>query len=513
LKLEKWEQKLRMPADLMDTMAQKLPYKVLLMLKNVLASKDPDSMISEILTTALEFTDMDRAVLILHEEPRRIFKSVAIEESAVKEICEISKSATESVSESGKPFICLNASADPYIKSKPSIISNHIMSIVCLPLKTQDKTIGMIYLDSKEGVESLTKTERLLLEVFASIISLALNRAIDFEKSIEENKFLRETTEWRKIFPEIIGKSKAVIDIFKTLNRLLDNDLPVLIYGETGTGKELIARVLHFCGKRKSSTFIAVNCSAFSRELMESELFGHERGAFTGAANLKRGLFEEAQNGTLFLDEISELPFSMQAKLLRVLQGGEFRRVGGTQTLRSNARIVLATNRDLAQMVKDKEFREDLYYRIKGVQVHVPSLRERTEDIPLLANEFLKETILATRKPIQGFTPDALSVLKHYEWPGNVRQLKLEIEKIVALSENEWISVEDLDPQIREGVQKKRTEVGNGSGSLQEMERAIILERLQKYEGNIIQAAKSLGISRHGLYSKMRRYQIPAQSK
>ena len=226
-----------------------------------------------------------------------------------------------------------------------------------------------------------------------------------------------------------------------------------------------------------------MNSSAFSKELLESELFGHEQGAFTGAVRTKKGLFEEAQNGTIFLDEIGEMPIPMQAKLLRILQDGEFRRVGGTVILRTNARVVLATHRDLQQMMNQGKFRTDLYYRISGVQLNVPPLRERTQDIPILAAAFLRKAAQSARKRILGFTPESMDILKNYAWPGNVRQLKMEIEKIVAFSEEEWITHESLNPQIRES-QRVVEKVMDNATSLQQIEKDAILERLLEFDWN-----------------------------
>src|SRR5262249_18491304 len=293
-------------------------------------------------------------------------------------------------------------------------------------------------------VETLAKTEGILLEIFSSIIAISLNTNLILERSLEDNEGYKISLGLSKEFPEIIGNTKAINDLLQEAFRLSSFDLPVLITGETGTGKELIARMLHFCGNRKDGTFVPVNCSAFTESLIESEFFGHEKGSFTGASEPRMGLFELANNGTLFLDEIGEMPPSMQAKLLRVLQDGEFRKVGGNKLLRTNARIVMATNKDLEEQVRRKQFREDLFYRINGAKLQVPPLRERRDDIRLLAMFFLKGAMSMARKRIRGFRPDTITALKQYNWPGNVRQLKKEIERIVAHIDHDWILVSDL---------------------------------------------------------------------
>jgi transcriptional regulator with GAF, ATPase, and Fis domain/serine/threonine protein kinase len=497
----------KMPEDFLNRMAERLPYKILLMIKEVLAEPDPDKMISKILSASLEFTDMERAVLILNDDPPRIFKSASLEEAAIKEIYDISNSAMDEATDSRKPYVRLDAVSDPYLKSKPSILASRIMSIVCLPLRANDKPLGVLYLDSREGVETLASTETMLLEIFAAIISLALNKSLILEKSLAENEDLRASLGLLQ-FPEIIGTSEPMMKVLKTVNQLLGTELPVLITGETGTGKEMIARVLHFSGKRKNGEFLAVNCSAISKSLLESELFGHEKGSFTGAMAQKKGLFEQARGGTLFLDEIGEMPYSMQAKLLRVLQEGEFRRVGGNETLHSDVRLVLATNRNLQEMVKQERFRQDLFYRIKGAQVHLPALRERSQDIPLLISHFVESASKSTGRKIEGFSPEALELMKNYAWPGNIRQLKNEVERVVALAQTDWIRPEDLDEEIR---QSSKTELPQ-KGTLREKERQIIVDSLEENKWNIVQTAKTLGLTRNGLYGKMKLHGIPRKS-
>ena len=503
---------MNLAGNFLDRMAEKLPFRILLMIKDLLKEQNLSKMIAKILDLSLEFTSMQRAILILEQEPPQVFKSAVIDEATIQEICEISRSATIAAAESQKLFVCHDAGNDGFLKSKPSIIANRIMSIVCLPLEAENKLIGFLYLDSKEGVESLACTETVLLEIFASIIAMAINNSMILEKSIEEVEELRSSFGIRPDFPEIIAGSKSMLQILKTVRRMAENDLPVLITGETGTGKELIARVLHYSGRRKNGRFVAVNASALTESLLESELFGHEKGSFTGATTLRRGVFEEAENGTLFLDEIGEMPKAVQVKFLRVLQDGEFRRVGGHETLHTNARIVVATNRNLVEMVKEKEFRDDLFYRIQTAHIQLPALRERHEDIPVLASFFLKYATLAARKKIRGFSPDAMELIKIYPWPGNVRQLKAEIDRIAALTDNQWIEVQDFSTQISEWHINKTERVLDGKKTLRQMEKGLILERLKSNDWNVFLTAQSLGLTRNGLYSKMKLYGIPNNS-
>ncbi|HEY7160328.1 MAG TPA: sigma 54-interacting transcriptional regulator, partial [Acidobacteriota bacterium] len=513
IRFGKEKETMKLQSELLDKIAGKLPYRLLLSVREILAMENLEKMINRVLSLSMDFSGMERAVLVLHENPFRIYKSTSLEDNEVKEICEISLSAVQSTVNTQKPFVCLDAFSNPSFQSKPSILSNRISSIVCLPLHVNERKLGVLYLDSKEGVESLASTETVLLEIFGSIVALALNGALTMERMADENTALKSSLDWNSgRSPKIIGTSAALQEVLSKVNRLMDTNLPVLITGETGTGKELIARILHYGSNRRNGPFIPINCSAFSKELLESELFGHEKGSFTGAAITRRGLFEQAQDGTLLLDEIAEMPQEMQVKILRVAQNGEFRRVGG-ELLHTNARLIFATNRELDVMVKNREFREDLYYRIRGAQIHVPSLRERKEDIPLLATSFLKNmdpgygNKRTKNNQILGFSAEAIELIKKYDWPGNIRQLKNEIERIAALTENNWIQPSDFDPsiQMQTGIDLDSVK---REGLLREIEKSTIENRLKEYDWNVASAAKSLGLSRHGLYSKMKRYQI-----
>lgn len=496
---------MNIPGNFLDRMAEKLPYRMLQLIRSVLAEGNPDRVIRRILDASLEFTGMERAVLLLQEDPPRVFMSTSIDEDTIRDYAQISASATETVSESRKPFIETDAESNEFLNQRPSVIRNRIVSLACLPLQVQDHLLGYLYLDSREGVETLATTESTLLDIFASVVALILNNSMILERSLEDNNSMRVSLGLKEEFPEIIGTSAPMLELLKVIRQLLDSDIPVLITGETGTGKELIARMLHYCGKRREGPFVVVNSAALPEGLLESEIFGHEKGSFTGATQTHKGLLEEAQGGTLFLDEIGDMPLNMQAKFLRALQDGEFRRVGGTQMLHTNARVVLATNRNLQIMVEDNKFREDLYYRVVGAQVHVPSLRERKDDIPVLAAHFLRTAAGTTRKTVRGISPEAMDLLKRYPWPGNVRQLKSEIERIVTLVDHEWVLNSDVSQVLTNVV---LTNAESVAPSLREVERDAILQRLRSLDWNVQLTARSLGLTRSGLYSKMKLYGI-----
>jgi len=307
----------------------------------------------------------------------------------------------------------------------------------------------------------------------------------------------------------IIGESAAMRQVFDIVKQAAPTQASVLIQGPSGTGKELIAQAIHRLSTRAKGPFVAVHCAALSPTLLESELFGHEKGAFTGATAQRKGRFEIADGGTLFLDEVSEIDPAIQVKLLRVLEERAFERVGGEETIQTDIRLIAATNRDLRAYVAQGKFREDLFFRLNVVDILLPSLSERTGDIPLLADRFLREYCERNGKRIEGFTPDAMSLLTAYAWPGNVRELRNTIEKMVVLTRADRLSARDVPANIRETA-KGQAGIFRGpalmSGSLADTERRKIMAVLEKNDGNRTRAAEELGISRRTLHRKLREY-------
>lgn len=331
------------------------------------------------------------------------------------------------------------------------------------------------------------------------------------ERVIRETSLRREVSRLRRevhkeySFHQILGKSKAIQAVFDLIRRVADSPTNVLISGESGTGKELVAKAIHYNSDRKDAPFVPVNCAAIPEPLLESELFGHMRGAFTDAKMDKRGLFEEAQKGTLFLDEISELPLMLQAKLLRAIQEKEIRRVGANKPIAVDVRIIAATNLNLADEVKAKRFRDDLYYRLNVIELKLPPLRERREDIPLLVDAFLKKCGTSRGKEVKGVSESALAMLMDYAWPGNVRELENVIERAVTLSRGEKIVPEDLPATIQgsRGDRRVLDEAAERTLPLEAVEKEYILKILDKMGGNKYQAAHALGIDRKTLYRKL----------
>lgn len=339
-------------------------------------------------------------------------------------------------------------------------------------------------------------------------LDILLQRALSTRDLSDENRQLHRLLDAKFGMENIIGKSAAMQDVFETVQQVAPSRATVLIEGESGTGKELIARAIHRLSPREKSPLISVHCAALSETLLESELFGHEKGAFTGAAERRKGRFEMADGGTLFLDEVGEIPMSTQVKILRVLEERNFERVGGRETIDVDVRLVAATNRDLKAMVEEGKFREDLYYRLNVVKVELPPLRSRHGDIDLLLAHYAEVFASENGKELNGFTPDALDVLTAYSWPGNVRELRNVVERMVVLSRGDRLSVRDLPREIREqaaGQQGGSTQAGEAF-SLEGAEKDMILKALKACEGNRTRAAEQLGISRRTLHRKLNEY-------
>jgi DNA-binding NtrC family response regulator len=341
-------------------------------------------------------------------------------------------------------------------------------------------------------------------------LGLKIARAIKGRQTEHENLQLRQQVDKRFGLENLIGESSAMHEIFDTIRQVAPSRATVLLTGESGTGKELIAHAIHNLSSRNKTRFIAFNCAAFSPQLIESELFGHERGAFTGAIERRVGRFEQAAGGTLFLDEIGEIDSNIQVKLLRALDPGLFERVGGNQSIQADVRLIAATNRDLAALVREGKFREDLYYRLAVVQIRVPPLRERKEDIPLLANTFLKEICERDGKAFRPLSPDAMEALLRYDWPGNVRELKGAIDSGVTLATGNQITVRDLPLTVQgaSGGLPLREVGAQDFVNIHDNEVRLIMRALDESGGNRTEAAKKLGISRRTLHRRLKELQL-----
>ncbi len=338
-------------------------------------------------------------------------------------------------------------------------------------------------------------------------LSLLVKRALQNRELVLQQRELLREVENRKSFEHIIGKSPAMMKVFEVLKRVAPTKASVLITGESGVGKELIANALHNLSPRKDGPFIKVHCAALAETLLESELFGHEKGSFTGAVARKRGRFELAQTGTIFLDEIGEIDQSVQIKLLRVLQEKKFERVGGEETIEVDVRVITATNRDLEKEIAAGRFREDLFYRLNVVSINVPPLRERKDDIPLMITSFIREFAEENGKRIDGIDPKARSALYAYDWPGNVRQLRNCMESAVVMTSGTVITLDDLPPTIRSGDEVPSIHIPVGV-TMAEAEKQVIVQTLSANNGNKTKTAEALGIGRKTLHRKLDEYGI-----
>ena len=387
-------------------------------------------------------------------------------------------------------------------------------------IKTYNPAIPVIIMTAYSSVETAVEAlkqgahDYLTKPLDFDKLKITIERAMEHTRLKEENRLLKEILGKHFDRQNIIGRSPAMTQLLETVAQVAPSEATVLITGESGTGKELIAGAIHFNSQRKDRPYIKINCAAITETLLESELFGHEKGAFTGADRRKEGRFFQAHGGSLFLDEVSEMSLTMQVKLLRVLQEREFTRVGGEHTVHVDVRVIAATNKNLIDMISKDRFREDLYYRLNVVGMEIPQLRRRREDIPLLAQHFLETFSAKNRKEIKGFTPRAMDDLIKYDWPGNVRELMNAVERAVVLTRSDFLTEADFpiiqstvttDAAIPADAQHLNPE---GDISLEEVEKATILKTLDAAGGNKSETARRLGITRKTLHKKLKAYGV-----
>ena len=520
--------------------------------KRLNTEHDVRRLLEYIMDSAILLTGAERGFLLLADDAEsdtakldiRVARNID-QENIRNTRFKISHSIARKVIADGHLVLTVDAMEDSRYSEQLSVHDLRLRSVLCLPLTFRGNVLGAIYLDNRFRASAFDESDLSFMEAFADQAGIALNNARLLEAQGASAKALRrareevealnqklesrlearereledthrvvirqqQQLEAKHAYSSIIGTSTALRRVFAIMDRLLDNDIPVLIEGESGTGKELVARAIHFNGTRRDRPFVAVNCGAIPENLLESELFGHVRGAFTGATSDKKGIFEAAHQGTLLLDELGELPLEMQVKLLRVLQEGEIKKVGSTRTIQVDCRILAATNRRLEAEVKAGRFREDLYYRLSVVPIQLPSLRERREDIPLLVQHFLAANRASGLTRVSSVAPGALGLLKRYSWPGNIRQLEMVLKNASLFAEGDVLAPSDFEsfPDI---VGMDRTPVAQAalSGrSLSEIEREAIIQALRENRGNKKRTAEQLGIDRRTLYNKLKVYKI-----
>ena len=498
-----------------------------------------------------QHTTVDIGPLDSDELEGRVVASRNVDRKSVRDAAlKISRSVARAVREGGEPVIVTDALGDERFTGNESIVGMQLRSILAVPVTGRGGPGGTIYLDHRFERDVFLARHLPLIHLFADYAAIALQSArLHAERKtqlaeltaahveVEElNRILsdrvaqtsaelhevreqvlrdRDEAPLKYNYGNIIGTSRAMREVFHLLDKVTDSDVPVLIQGESGTGKELVARALHFNGSRKRRPFVSENCAAIPETLLESELFGYTKGSFTGATSDRKGLFESANGGTMFLDEIGDMPMDMQKKLLRVLQEGEVRRIGGSRKVPIDVRVVAASNRDLRAMVDEGAFREDLFYRLNVITVALPPLRERREDVPLLVQHFLEEA--AGEQPPRPVSEEAMAALVAHRWPGNVRELRNEVLRATALSDR-IIVPEVLSPALR-GAHAAPPVEGLGERPLKEMvkevteglERQVIQAALTRCEGRKARAARMLGISRPTLDAKISLYDLRVQ--
>ena len=491
------------------------------------AIKDFDEMLRLVLHKIKAVFKIEGASLALHEPEQKMFFFIqTVEMQQEGEHKDLEKmhfpdhlGVAGWVLQHNQTVLIGDASKDDRILKELALDKNlPTRSMICVPLRTPKAIIGVLYAINKlEG--SFAAKDTRLLEILSVTLAMAIEYAKNFgalkqyANSLEQqNRRLMSEVQQRFEVHGLIASSSSMRQLFALMDKVIDVSTTILIQGETGTGKELIAKVIHYNGPLKDKPFVAENCGALSENLLESELFGHVKGAFTGAVADKKGLFEMADGGTVLLDEIGEIPPSMQVKLLRVLQEGQFRPVGASHYVKVNVRIIACTNRNLEAEMAKGNFREDLYYRINVFPIAIPPLRERREDIPLLTAYFLKDFAKKFKRPVPRLTSNVLELLSLYNWPGNVRELQNEMERAFTLAGSQQeITEAHLSPKFFDSTNNSLPNDSIG-GTLQEVteriEKKMVHEALVKAEGNRSHAANLLGITRQGLLNKIKRYHI-----
>ncbi|MBO8143656.1 MAG: nif-specific transcriptional activator NifA [Thermodesulfobacterium sp.] len=465
------------------------------------------------LKTISEILDMQRATITLYDHDTNTLQiAVAYgltDEQIAKGKYSVGEGIVGRVFQTGEPIIVPNIGKEPlFLNRTGARIKKDNISFLCVPLKIGDEVLGVFSVDRIFSSEIDLKEDIRVLNIIATLITQYLKLYQLFNREKTEREKLTLELKKRYSLRNVIGISDKMQEVFKTALKAAKTKATILLTGESGTGKELIAKAIHFESDRSKGPFIAINCAAIPENLLEAELFGYEKGAFTGALISKPGKFELANGGTIFLDEIGDLPLHLQAKLLRVIQDKTFERIGGTKSIKVDIRIIAATNKDLEEMVKDGSFREDLYFRLNVIPIYLPPLRERKEDIPLLIDHFLKKFNEEYGKNIN-ITKEAMEKLVNYSWPGNVRELENTIERLVILAEGNEITLNDLPFYIRQEDDTRITCVKLKEtlpSQLELIEKKAIKEALKACNYNQTKAAKMLGLTKRQINYKIKKY-------
>ena len=457
----------------------------------------------KVLEAVFEISPADRAAILLTEEGTQGFASVMGRDRRLgpNQTIEVSQTILKRVIEEHVAVLSNDVPSDETYREAESLLAPRVSAVLAVPLEVQDKLLGALYLDTSSQGARFDSELLQLVTALGNVAALAIENAHHLERLGDENRRLQQEL---NIEHNMVGESERMREVYQFVSRVAARESTVLIQGESGTGKELVARAIHGNSGRANRPFMAINCAAIVDTLLESELFGHEKGAFTGAVGQKKGKLEMAEGGTVFLDEVGELAAPLQAKLLRVLQEREFERVGGTRPIKLDIRLITATNRDLNDASRGGTFRQDLYYRLNVVSVELPPLRERAEDIPLLAAYFTSKYSEKVNRRVAGISPKARACLLRYPWPGNVRELENAIERAVVLGSTELILPEDLPDSILEEAASAEGPVTALHDGIREAKKKIIEQAIEQANGNYTEAAGLLGVHPNHLFRLIR---------
>lgn len=463
--------------------------------------KDVEEMVNALLDAVIAVTSADQGFLVILEQgqPRVAVARNTGQETLRDGSQHLSDSILRKVMESRRPLIVSDALHDEHFGSSHSVMSLKLSSVMCAPLIAQGELLGVLYLGNSNVVDLFEERSLDVLNVFAGQAALILQNTLLLDNLQSSFEALKQKLDSSR-FGDIIGSCPSMLEVFRTVEKVASTDIGVLVTGETGTGKELVANAIHNRSPRRDKPFVVVNCGAIPENLMESELFGHVRGAFTGAVSTRPGKFQQADGGTLFLDEVGEMPLALQVKLLRALQEKVVIKVGDTKPERVDIRIVAATNRDLEREMREGTFREDLFYRLNVINIHLPALRDRGDDILVLAKYLLAKYSSEYGSKVKGLTPNALIAIRKYEWPGNVRQLENRIKKAIVMCEKTLVGCEDLDL-----TEETLAPIKTLTQAREDFQRRYILEVLDRNNGNRTKTARDLGVDPRTIFRYLER--------
>lgn len=487
--------------------------------KHLLAESDSEKLLHAAIDYAIEMSGAERGMLILFGEQGEVFFETArnLDKKDIENPkFEISKTIINTVKNNVKPICLRNALDEPLYKKSKSIDRLKILSVICLPLQYEGELFGVLYLDNRTVRGSFKQETCSFLQEFADFISLSAFRALERKKLSNHILDLESKLRQEYEFEALLGHSPQMIRVLELVSQVSETDATVLIEGETGTGKELVARAIHRNSQRREKPMVSINCGAIPENLLESELFGFEKGAFTGAAKRRKGKFEQAEGGTIFLDEVDEMSPALQVKLLRILQWGEYSPLGSDATCQCDVRIVAASKKPLHELVQKGLFRDDLYYRLNLIRIYIPPMRERKEDIPLLADYFLQKARERFSKPAKKITQEVLDYLMEYNFPGNVRELENILNRAVILCNGPEIQVKHLPAEILPGSRTEQTiELSFKEAKrrfLEEFERSYLMKVLNESNGIIKKAAQLAGMHEKNFHDKLKKYGLKGKN-